>query len=155
MKDNDLKTYRQMLDALQFKELEYALGKLSFGDRKDAIHLLAYNSDTDESNLTIYTFLQSLLYKHESVEVHFFASQVMAFTLNHVDKAELIGLFHALRASELDPQDADILEYLLYFNHIPEKLLGDGKAIEIAKQVILKKPESKAAQLTLAKLAYK
>ncbi|MNE85848.1 hypothetical protein D3C80_1828910 [compost metagenome] len=77
----------------------------------------------------------------------------MGQILNHInDKTELIGLYHGLRAHKLNPDNAEIMEYLLYFNHIPERLLDDSTAIQLASKVVKVKPESFAAMMTLAKL---
>ena len=75
----------------------------------------------------------------------------MGVTLSHVDNAELIGLYHGLRAAKMDSENVNISEYLLYFNHIPEKVLDDELAIKFAEKVIAKNPNSMAAKMTLAK----
>jgi hypothetical protein len=113
---------------------------------------LAYDSATDQSNLLVYTFLLTMIAKNETSEIQLLTSRLMGITLNHIDKAELIGLYHGLRSAELDPENASILEYLLYFNHIPEKVLNDDMAIYFAEKVIKKNPNSSASKMTLSKV---
>lgn len=62
--------------------------------------------------------------------------------LNHVEGGESIGLYHALEAHKLKPLDADTLEIILYYNHIPEKILTDELAVYYAKLLLTIKPDS-------------
>jgi len=150
----DVESYRKLLNELNFNKLEEILMEKTFPEMEDILYRLAYNPETDESNLLVYTFLQRILYKKESSLIHLSISRLMGFILNHIDKAELIGLFHGLRAAELDPDNIDIKEYLIYFNHIPEKLLSDNDAVRFALEVVKFRPDSKVAQITLAKVNY-
>lgn len=140
-----------LLDDLKFDELEKLISTKSYKETRDFLTQLAYDPIKDEANLLVYTFLQSLLYKSETSQVHLLASNIMGITLNHISKAEHIGLFHGLRALDLDPENIDIMEYLLYFNHIPEKILSDEEAIELARKILLKRPDSKVALMTTSK----
>jgi hypothetical protein len=58
-------------------------------------------------------------------------------------------LYHGLKASSLAPDDIDILEYLLYFNQLPEKPLDDKAAISFAETIISKRPNSSVAKIRL------
>jgi hypothetical protein len=60
----------------------------------------------------------------------------MATSLNIIDKGEEIALYHGLRALELDPDNIDIMEYLLYFNHMPSRLLENSLAVDFAKKIL-------------------
>ncbi|WP_026903432.1 hypothetical protein [Pedobacter glucosidilyticus] len=147
----DMKYYKGLLNDLKFTELERLLAEKSFSEMEDILYQLAYDPTTEEVNLLVYAFLQTLLYKGESASIHFSISRLMGTILNHVYNAEMLGLFHGLRAAELEPENVDILEYLLYYNHIPERLLQDTHAIIFARKVISERPDSKAALLTLTK----
>jgi len=147
----DIEGFRVLLNELSFSKLEDSLMGKPFSEMEDILYRLAYNPETDESNLLVYTFLQQTLYKKETSIIHLSISRLMGFILNHIDKAESIGLFHGLRAAELDPDNLDIKEYLIYYNHIPEKLLNDDDAIKLALEVIKLRPESKVAHITLSK----
>ncbi|MGN6638215.1 MAG: hypothetical protein ACTHJ8_04830 [Mucilaginibacter sp.] len=116
---------------------------------EDILNMLAFEQVNEESNLLVYTFLNYLLCKDETSELHLLTSKLMGITLNHIENAELIGLYHGLQASRLSPDNVDILEYLLYFNQIPERLLSDEIAISFAKKIIDKRPQSMAAKMRL------
>ncbi len=145
----DINYYKTQLNELEFTKLEKEFMQKPINEVEDILNMLAYDPVNDENNLLVYTFLQYLIIKQESSELHLLTSKLMAVTLNHVDKAELIGLYHGLQASKLDPDNIDILEYLLYFNQIPEKLLNDTTAITFAKTIIDKRPESLVAKMRL------
>lgn len=145
--------FKSLLNDLKFDELESELRLKPFAEMEDILYQIAYNPDTGESNLLVYTFMQKLISKTETWQIHISISRLMGSILNFIDKAELIGLYHGWRALELNPNNAEIMEYLLYYNHIPEKLLKDNDAIKLAEKVILKKPESLAALMTLSKKA--
>ena len=66
--------------------------------------------------------------------------------LNHIDGCELIGLYHAIEADKLKPMDANILEIILYYNHIPEKILTDEEALIYSKKLLMVKPDSDIAK---------
>ncbi|MDM8178145.1 hypothetical protein QT327_27935 [Olivibacter sp. 47] len=155
MNRDEIDYYKTLLNELRFQEMEELFEKLTFSEIENILYQLAYNPNTDESNLLVYTLYQRLLCKQETPSLHMSISRLMGSILNHTsEQAELIGLYHGLRAVELDPNNIEIMEYLLYFNHIPEKLLPDSVAIEFAKKITLKKPESSVAVLTLSKLKF-
>lgn len=138
-----------LLNTFQFDTLEKALSELPFEEMDDMLNQLACNTTTDESNLLVYTFLLTMLAKNETSKLHLLTSRLMATSLNYINQAENIGLYHGLRALELDPENINICEYLLYFNHIPERLLDNATAISLAKRVLEKNPGSLAAKITL------
>jgi len=152
MVNEEIDHLEKLLNGLEFDELERLLTNRPFVEIEDILYQLAYNPVKDKSNLLVYTFMQKLLSNNETARLHMSVSRLMGLILNHIDNAESIGLFHGLRAAQLDPDNVDIMEYLLYYNHIPERLLEDEVAIEFAQKIILIRPQSKAAMLTLAKI---
>jgi hypothetical protein len=147
-----IEQYGELLNALEFGKLEKILSAKPFKEMEDILYRLAYNPNTEESNLLVYTFMQNMMYKQESSTIHLSLSRLMGSILNHIEHAEQIGLYHGLRALELDPDNLAIKEYLLYYNHIPERLLADDKAIALAHEIVKVNPSSKAAAMTLGKL---
>lgn len=95
--------------------------------------------------------MSNILIRDETADTHFLISKIMGSTLNFMPNAELIGLYHGIKAAALSPNEIDIKEYLLYYNHIPEKILSDDDAIKLALEIIKSRPESIAAQMTLSK----
>jgi len=154
MDNQSMHNYAELLEGMKFGELEEALSVLLLNEKEDVLNLLAYNSVTDEGNLLVYTFLSSILIQEEVASTHLLISKIMGLTLNFMPKAELIGLYHGVKASQLDPCNIDIKEYLIYYNHIPEKLLSDSEAVKLALEIIKLRPESKVAQMTLSKINF-
>ena len=132
-----------------FDELEEIFDKMPYQKVEGILNQLVIDSNTGKPNLLVYTFLWTKLIKRETATYHLIASKIMGLTLNYTDKGEEIGLYHGLRASALEPDNIDILEYLLYFNHIPEKVLSDEMAVSFAKRIIIQKPDSLVAKMTL------
>ena len=145
----EISIYNDLLNELEFGELEQKLMGMPFNVMEDIINRLAFDPIKEESNLLVYTFLYGLLCKHETSKLHFLISKLMGVTLNHISNAESIGLYHGLQASRLDPDNIDILEYLLYYNQIPEKPLSDQIAISFARQIIDKRPQSIVAKMRI------
>lgn len=149
---NTIEHYSELLNTLEFRKLAKILSAKPFVEMEDILYRLAYNPKTEESNLLVYTFMQSMMYKQETSAIHLSLSRLMGSILNHIEHAEQIGLYHGLKALELDPDNVVIKEYLLYYNHIPERLLDDADAIKLAKEIVKVNPDSKAAAMTLGKL---
>jgi len=145
----EISVYKDLLNRLEFIELEQKLLEKPFSEMEDILNGLAFDHINEESNLLVYTFLCHLLYKHETAKMQLLTSKLMGITLNHITNAESIGLYHGLEASRLEPDNIDILEYLLYYNQLPEKPLSDKIAISFAKQIIDKRPQSMAAKMRL------
>ena len=143
--------YRELLNSFRFNELEQLLTEMPSFEMQDILYELAYDQVTEDVNMLVYTFCQTLLHRKESASLHLSLSNLMGMFLNHVHNAESVGLYHGLRAGELEPENIDILEFLLYYNHIPEKLLADDIAVAFARKFISQRPDSLAAQITLSK----
>jgi hypothetical protein len=145
----EISIYKNLLNKLEFIELEQELLKRPFDEMEGILNGLAFDHIKEESNLLVYSFLCHLICRHETSKLHLLTSKLMGITLNHINNAELIGLYHGLQSARLDTDNIDILEYLLYYNQIPEKLLSDKIAISFAKKIIDKRPQSMAAKMRL------
>lgn len=149
--EKELKAYIELLNTFEFEELEKELNKLPDKKRESVLRNMAYKPKSDQNNLLVYTFLFSLIVKDETSQLHLLLSKIMGLALNHISQAETIGLYHGLKALQLDPENVDIMEYLLYFNQIPEKLLSDDLATSFAERIIDVRPNSVAAKMRLGK----
>jgi hypothetical protein len=141
--------FKELLNDFKFDDLEVELLKRPRKEMEDILNQLACNPITDECDLLIYTFLSWLLAKKESVYLQLLTSSIMATSLNLINQSEKIAFYHGLRALELEPDNIDTMEYLLYFNHLPLKLLDNSRAISFAKEILKKNPNSKAATMSL------
>ncbi|NRD80918.1 hypothetical protein HPT25_26700 [Bacillus sp. BRMEA1] len=109
--------------------------------------LVEYGFDTN--SITAYTFAWQMIQEDESADNHFFASTLMATALCHMTGGYATALYHARRAVELNPEDIDLWEWLLFFYEIPDKLVSREEAEVITKKVLEVKPDSEPAKATL------
>ncbi|KQU21835.1 hypothetical protein ASG65_21265 [Bacillus sp. Leaf13] len=56
--------------------------------------------------------------------------------LNHLEGDYQTSFHHAKKAEELSPNDMSYKEYLFFFHAIPDKLLGNEEALEIANEIL-------------------
>jgi hypothetical protein len=103
----------------------------------------------DSNSITAYTFAWQLIHEEESADHHFMASTLMATALCHIPGGYATALYHARRAIELNPEDIELWEWLLFFYEIPDSLVSREEAEAIAKKVLVVKPDSNPAQKTL------
>ncbi len=85
-----IEQYGELLNALEFGKLEKILSAKPFKEMEDILYRLAYNPNTEESNLLVYTFMQNMMYKQESSTIHLSLSRLMGSILNHIEHAEQI-----------------------------------------------------------------
>jgi hypothetical protein len=149
MKTKNINIYKELLNNLKFDELYNEMIEMSYREMSDIIQQLAYEPAIGDGNLLIYSFLTMMIEKSDSRELQLLTSAVMGITLNFMNNAERIGLYHGLRALSIDPDNVDTMEYLLYFHQIPEKLLDDALASRFAQRILEKNPDSLAAKLSL------
>lgn len=141
------KYLRDNLIVLNFEPLDGLLQTLDFEEFEQILYGLAYDADTGDSNIFIYTYMLRMLGgNQDDWRIHLSISRLMGVILNHIDGCESIGLYHALEAHKLKPLDADTLEIILYYNHIPEKILTDERAIFYSEKLLKIKPDSDIAK---------
>lgn len=117
-----------------FKEMNYV-------EARDVLLKIGY----DTESITPYSFICSLLCEKESANLHYLASEILVNPLCFLVGAYNAALYHARRAAQLEPNDTSLKEYLLLFYNIPDKLISKEDAVEIAREVVNKIPNSKVA----------
>ncbi len=100
----------------------------------------------ESGSVVAYSFAHEIISLHNNWESQYLASEVMATALNHLQGAYLVALFHARQALSLNPDDVGLWEYILLFHDIPEQLIGDDEAVQIAKRILTIKPDSVVAR---------
>ncbi|PSL40885.1 hypothetical protein B0H99_10317 [Planomicrobium soli] len=101
----------------------------------------------DNESLANYSFLAMLLLEGEDEKLHDLAYLVLSQPLCHIEGAYASALYHAQRAVELtDFKNVKRLENLLFLNIVPEKVVSDEKAKEIASKILVLDPENEVAQ---------
>lgn len=115
-------------------------------ERDDLLRDIVLELGFDEESISAYSFVSHLITNNENSILHHLASELLSLALCHLPGAYSGGLFHARRAIELSPQDVHLKEYLLFFHVIPERLISEEEAIEIARDIVYIIPDSIAAQ---------
>ncbi|TJZ49897.1 hypothetical protein FAZ15_21995 [Sphingobacterium olei] len=142
----EFKYLEESLKKLDFNSLDRLFEELDYEIFEQILYRLAYDPDTGDSNIFVYTYMLRLLEFKEEWRIHISISRLMGMILNHIDGCELIGLYHAIKADKLKPMDANILEIILYYNHIPEKILTDEEALIYSQKLLMVKPDSDIAK---------
>ena len=129
----------------KFLESKYFLDKLN----KDIFEKIIFEIGCDEESICAYSFICFLIKNHETVELHCLASEVLNIAFPHLIGSCQTSLYHIKRAIELKSDDISLKEALLYFNVIPEKLVSDKEAKEIAQKILKEKSDSSVAKFAL------
>ena len=131
-----------------FEKAKEIASQLDTDSLRDTLFLLAY----DNGNIATYGFISYLLLEEETSELHYIASYLFSMALNHIKGAYQTSFHHAKKAAELSPNDMSYKEYLLFFNAIPDKLLGNEEAFEIANEILKNEPNNKVALSVISEL---
>ncbi len=137
--------FKKCVMAGEFLEARKLVDKISLVELDNLLFSIGY----DDGSITAYAFACFLLQEHETKQWHLLASGILSTALCHLEGAYQTSLYHARRAIDLCPEDIFLKENLLFFNIIPEKLIADSKAIEIAQEILKVIPDSKAALAAL------
>ncbi len=100
----------------------------------------------ESNSITAYTFAWQMILEEESADNHLAASTLMATVLCHMPGGYETALYHARRAIELNPEDNDLWEWLLFFHEIPDTLVSREEADTIAKKILQVKSDSDPAR---------
>lgn len=103
----------------------------------------------DTDNLAVYEIVCDLIQVEQTAEWEEAASLLMSQPFCHHPHAYERAYEHAKRAVELDASRIDLKEYLLFFNTIPDKLMTDAEANDLATQILNLQPTSQVAKMHL------
>ncbi len=130
-----------------YHKIEEKINAMEIEEIRDILMDIVYESES----IAVYTFLQCLISKKETADLHYLSSEILCMPLSHIIGAYNSALFHARRAVDISPQDVSLKEYLLFFNSIPDKLVNDDEARELAIEILEKNPASEVAKKILEK----
>ncbi|TCI65207.1 MULTISPECIES: hypothetical protein [unclassified Exiguobacterium] len=99
--------------------------------------------------MAIYHFVCDLIQSEETAEWEEIASLLLSQPFCHYPHVYERAFEHAKRAAELDASSIDVKEYLLFFNTIPDKLMTDADADELAVEILKLRPTSQVAKMHL------
>ncbi|MGJ0909514.1 hypothetical protein [Clostridium botulinum] len=102
---------------------------------KDELEAVLFEIGCDEESICAYSFMCFLMLEDESVEYHCLTSGLLNIAFPYLPGAYETSLYHIRRAIQLDPEDMELKRTLLFFNEIPEKLVGDKEASIILNEI--------------------
>ncbi|MED2978630.1 hypothetical protein P4284_18240 [Bacillus swezeyi] len=108
-----------------------------------------------ESNYSIvwYPFLLEMIKREETPELHYIAFEILSEPLCHLEGALEASLYHARKAIELsNSNNADYLSCLITLNYIPETIVSDKEAKEVALKILELDPNHQFAKESLERL---
>lgn len=128
------------------EELEKSILVGSFDEAKALFKLLDFSVFSEMmleitfNNLSIvnYSFIVHLLLEDDSSKIHDLAYLLLSQPLCHVEGAYCSAYYHAKKAAQLtDFNDVKMLENLLFLHIVPEKIVSDQEAQEVAQKILL------------------
>ena len=123
-------------------ELENLLIKIKIDDFRKSLIKITFESES----IVSYSLVCMMLMKHESVELHQLAIDLLVHPLCIIEGAYTAALYHARKAINISPDDVDLKESLLFFHNVPDKLVSKEEAITMAKQILEKEKDNKSAK---------
>ena len=103
-----------------FSELEKLLGDATVEKIDDILSKIAF----DNESVVMYTTACMLLIKKETAELHYIAAQLLMHPLCHFEGAYAAALYHVRKAIELDPDDIELKEVLVFLHGVPDKVVS-------------------------------
>ena len=118
----------------------------------DTIYEIADETHT----IIVYTFICSLL--KEFPQYHFIAAEILlcSLILTSFSSPDIPGiynsaLYHARKALELDPNNINYMESLLFFYSLPNQLISKTETLKIAQKILNLNPNHQYALKILSK----
>lgn len=125
---------QQLLSKGHFEEAKNLIEQLDFHVFEELLVEIAFDNG-DESN---YLFVVYLLKQHEWATYHDLAYLLMAQPLCHVERAYFTAYKHTKRAVELtDSTDTLLLENLLFLHGVPDQVVSDEEAADVAQKILM------------------
>ncbi|SHH70584.1 hypothetical protein [Virgibacillus chiguensis] len=126
----NLEEAKKISSNLSYEELDATLTDIAFHN----------------SSITNYAFVMSLIIEDEKVELHGIAFDMLVNPLCHIDGAYYTALYHAKRCVELtNQQDVGYLTNLLFLHDVPETVVSEKEAFNVAKKILTLDPNNEIA----------
>ncbi len=124
-----------------FKRFELLYSKMEFKFFEDLLMSLSF----ENKNIVFYSFVCLLLMKKECVNLHYLASSLLTGPLCYFEGAYYSAFIHFKRAIEMEPNNIELKEEILFFYEVPDQPLKKKEAIRIAEEILRIKPSSQCA----------
>lgn len=122
----------------KYVDAEKICEKMDIKDAGNMIMNIAY----DTENICVYSFVQYMIWKTERIEWMELAIDIMINPFCFLEGAYSVALFY-LREVLRIKKNIENLERILFFYHIPEKLVGIEEAKKIAEEILKIEPTNK------------
>lgn len=116
--------------------------KISIEELEDLLMEWSFN----EPNIIVYTFLTSYLESRNDVRLHALASDILCHPLCHLEGAYVASFYHAKKCIELEPNNMQYREFLLFFANVPDDVFEEKAAMNWAKEILKDDPNNKVAK---------
>lgn len=146
------KEKQHIIDLIYQLDFENAAKHLFQLSKEEQISLMVCEA-ADTDSIIILGFLSYILSIQNTAFYHQVISEAL-IQMCWLEGGYNLAFYHACKLLELKPV-VEIKEYLLFFNTIPEKLLSEGKAYTLSKEIIAEKPDSIAANGIFSRLREK
>ncbi|MCU5311024.1 hypothetical protein OB975_01055 [Bacillus cereus] len=142
-----------LITSADFEEAEKLFKNNNFEEFSGEILYVTY----ENSSITKYSFINYLLMKKESSDLHDLAFDLLVNPLCHIEGAYHSALYHAKKSVELTveltkEENVDSLLQLLFLHSVPDKLISDTKAIEICNKILELDASNEIAKETIKEL---
>ena len=145
-----MKDLEKLILAANFEEARKIVSKEDFNSFSDEMLSIAYQNES----IANYSFLNYLLIREETNNLHDLAFSLLVNPLCHLEGAYNSALYHARRSVELtEGQNVGSLENLLFLNNVPEELVSDQEVIEICRKLLSLDESNQVANDTLKELS--
>lgn len=115
----------------KFDEAYEVMGDLNAKE----VESVLMNIGDEDQDLSVYTFVVSLLLKEEKVEYHLIAANIMEILFNYEEGAYKMACYHVKRAAQLAPNNLELKKALLDYGKEPDRVLDDEE-VNVLKQEI-------------------
>lgn len=134
---------QQLIRNGRFEEAKHLIEPIDYHLFEELLVEIAFDNG-DESN---YLFVIYLLQQHEWATYHNLAYLLMAQPLCHVECAYFTAYKHAKRAVELtDEADAMLLVNILFLHGVPDRVVSDEEAMNVARKILKIEPSNEVAK---------
>lgn len=127
----------------EFERVRQLMTDNDFLDFEEAFIGAAQNTES----VMFYTFIVEVMKEQESAELHDLAFLLLVYPLSEVTDAFKAAYYHAERSAELtDYKEIKSLLQLLFLYTVPEPVLTDRQAYQVAKEILKLDPQNKIAR---------
>ncbi|PAF08933.1 hypothetical protein CHH65_12935 [Shouchella clausii] len=147
-----MKSLNEIIKTFDFEEANRLLSQLSFEGFLNELLQLAY----DDESILQYAFVNGWLVQKETYDLHLLAINLLFNPLCHIEGAYRSSLYHVKRCLVLsNNKDLISLENLLFLNEVPDKVVSDEEALEVAKLILEIQSDHEIAQNLIKNIVIK